>query len=466
MKNIIFDAGLAYSFKEFENLFNESRFFVHYIGESEFCNQMSSNIVSSNVDYTSYEQLYAYQSYNLEYDELTNLHEVIDFVTRDKLTEELYDRTMSNFIFNYSTKNEVKITKMTIAAYKFVLANKPSFMLLYECSHNIRTWVIGRVCEALGIPVRYGRNGIFHWRNVFLEGMNKYPKLVDCCKCIDGFTEWEYQMFKEIASRYEKGTEAIKPEYLQVMKDKKMKKLYSLKKDLKDDWKRLDRVAYKYYCYKKYENLCTTQIPEKFIVFYLHLQPERTTLPEGYGFTQQYKALSLLNEVIPSDWKIVVKEHPATFYRYCTPSGRWPQLYKDMASLSKVILVPLETDTYMLIERSKCVATIAGTVCREALMMGKPALLFGINAFFGNMPKGLYNYESLRGLKDFVSTLEEYDQNEIKAGFDKYIHESFLQEGAVGITEDTEWKNNSACIITANKVSRYKLIHRILTIEE
>lgn len=109
MKNIIFDAGLAYSFKEFENLFNESRFFVHYIGESEFCNQMSSNIVSSNVDYTSYEQLYAYQSYNLEYDELTNLHEVIDFVTRDKLTEELYDRTMSNFIFNYSTNSSLII---------------------------------------------------------------------------------------------------------------------------------------------------------------------------------------------------------------------------------------------------------------------------------------------------------------------------------------------------------------------
>lgn len=466
MKNIILDAGLAFSYQDFETLFNSSIYKIQYIGEKDFCNKLHENVHSDNVEYTVYEDMYSFNDYEFSREELLKLTDIIDFVTRDKLTEELWDRTMAGFFFNYSTKNEVAITKMTIAAYKFVAKLKPAFMLLYECSHNIRTWVVGRVCEALGIPVRYGRNGIFHWRNVFLEGITKFPKLVESCHRVDGFSEWEYRMFKEVASRYEKGTEAIKPEYLQVMKDKKMKKLYSLKKDFKDDWKRLDRVAYKYYCYKKYEKFCSAEIPEKFLVFYLHLQPERTTLPEGYGFTQQYKAIALLNEIIPSDWKVVVKEHPATFYRYCTPNGRWAQLYKDLAALDKVILVPLETDTYMLMDKCKCVVSIAGTVCREALMMGKPALQFGIDAFFGNKPLGLYNYESMSGLLNFINTLDSFSKDEIKTSFDEYIQKSFLDEGAVGITAETEWKNNSQCVIKSNEISRLKLMKIILESDE
>lgn len=457
------DAGLAFDFQEFESLFNASIYKIQYIGEKEFCHKLRENVNSSNVEYTVYEDLYSFEDYVFSLEEKNRLSDIIDFVTRDKLTEELWDRTMSSFIFNYSTRNEVTIIKMTISAYRFVSKHKPEFMLLYECSHNIRTWVVGRVCEALGIPVRYGRNGIFHWRNVLLEGMNKYPNLVKDCRSIDGFSDWEYKLFEEINGRYEKGTDAIKPEYLQVMQDKGIKKIYSFWKDLKDDWKRLDRVLYKFYCYKNYEKLCSHEIPDKFIVFYLHLQPERTTLPEGYGFTQQYKAIALLNEVIPDDWKVVVKEHPATFYRYCKPNGRWPQLYKDLAALSKVILIPLETDTYMLMEKCKCVVSIAGTVCREAMMMGKPALQFGIDAFWGNTPYGLYNYESMEGLCDFINKIESFSGNDIKHGFKKYIQESFIEEGAVGISENIEWKNNSSCIIASNKVSRYKLMYKLLT---
>ena len=201
------------------------------------------------------------------------------------------------------------------------------------------------------------------------------------------------------------------------------------------------------------------------MVFYLHLQPERTTLPEGYGFTQQYKAISILNEVIPVDWSIVVKEHPATFYRYCTPSGRWPQLYKDIAALDKVILTPLETDTYMLMEKSKCVVTIAGTVCREALMMGKPALQFGIDVFFGNTPLGLHNYESEEGLAKFINDIESYSKEDIKLSFENYIHNCSLNEGAIGITPETKW-NNATSIWESNRVSRFKLMKKILTTDE
>jgi len=271
-------------------------------------------------------------------------------------------------------------------------------------------------------------------------------------------------LFEEIESRYSKGSKAIRPEYLVVMKERKMKKIYSFWKDFKSDWKHPHKVLYKNICYKTYEKLCTNDIPDKYIVFFLHLQPERTTLPEGYGFTQQYKAITLLNEMIPDDWKIVVKEHPATFYRYCTPMGRWPGYYQALAALDKVVMVPLETDTYDLMERSLAVLTIAGTVNREGLMMGKPVIMFGLDFYFEEKPQGIYFYKDDTSLKSFIDESTKINPEEIKQSFHDYIMKVMMTTGTIGIKEGDVWDNSSECIMRCNRISRLKLLKYILSI--
>ena len=459
---VILDVGKAFEYSEFKDLFDSSLYRILYIGEAHFIKDIMSNVESDNVEYWSYEQLYSYDDKMLTDSNKIRLTEVVNYVQNDKLTVELYDRTRSAYLFNYSTRNDIDIIKMTISAYRFVQEYEPSFMLLYECSHNIRSWVVAKVCEWRNIPVRYCRNHIFTWRNVLLEGMNRTPKLLGDNTIHTQPSEWENQMFFEIESRYDKGSNAIKPEYLEVMKERKMKKIYSLWKDFKQDWKHPHKVLYKNICYRSYEKLCSTNLPEKFIVFFLHLQPERTTLPEGYGFTQQYKAISLLNELIPKDWRIVVKEHPATFYRYCTPMGRWPGYYKALASLEKVVLVPLETDTYALMEQSKSVATIAGTVNREGLMMGKPVIMFGLDFYFGEKPKGIYFYKDDISLKAFIEELEEMDGETIKKSFHNYILKEMMTTGTIGIIEGETWLNSSGCIQRCNRVSRIQLLNYVL----
>lgn len=460
---VILDVGKAFDYPTFEKLFDESLYKLLYIGESYFVDDLKKNVKSQNVEYWPYKKLYNYDVAELESIRKHDLTEVIDYVVNNKLTTEIYDRTMSKYLFNYSTKNDMWIIKATIAAYKFILTYNPVFMLLYECSHNIRSWVVAQVCEFCGIPVRYCRNHVFMWRNVLLEGMQRYPKLLGDDAINDHYSDWEFNMYKEIASRYEKGTEAIKPEYLEKMKEMKTNKIYSFWKDFKQDWKRPERVWYKHKCYKVYERVCSSAIPEKYIVFYLHLQPERTTLPEGYGFTQQYKAISLLNELIPEDWRVVVKEHPATFYRYCSPNGRWPQYYRDLAALKKIVLVPLETDTYQLMANSQAVATIAGTVGREAMMMGKACINFGISPYFNKKPLGMYTYESYNSLKDFVYSMHELKPNAIKQSFADYVKTEMIETGVNGLIHGQQWKNKDDVVIESNMRSRFKLINYILS---
>ena len=224
---------------------------------------------------------------------------------------------------------------------------------------------------------------------------------------------------------------------------------------------------YKYLCYRAYHKVSKgTTIPEKYIVFYLHLQPERTTLPEGYGFTQQYKAISILNEIIPRDWTILVKEHPATFYRYCNPVGRWPSFYYDLDKLSNVKLVTLETDPYILIEKSKCVCTITGTIGREALMMGKPVINFGLNTFYKSLPIGMYNYKDYQSLKVFINNLEKFESLNIIESFKKIVINEVLCTGSVGLSDLTKWDNSGETLYKSNKISRYKLLSFALSSTE
>lgn len=460
---VILDVGKAFDYPTFEKLFDNSLYKIYYIGESSFVEDMCKNIKSKNVDYISYNDLYDYNVTDFESIRKHDLTEVLDFVVNNKLTTEIFDRTMSTYLFNYSTKNDIWIVKATISAYKFVMNYNPAFMLLYECSHNIRSWVIAQVCMFCGIPVRYCRNHVFMWRNVLLEGMQQHPKLLGDESVNDNFSDWEYNMFKDIESRYGKGTDAILPEYLVKMKEMKSNKLYSFWKNFKFDWKRIDRVLYKHKCYKSYKSVCSEEIPQKYIVFYLHLQPERTTLPEGYGFTQQYKAISILNEIIPDDWKIVVKEHPATFYRYCSPSGRWPQYYKDMSDIKKVVLVPLETDTYQLMSGCQAVSTIAGTVGREAMMMGKPCITFGISPYFNVIPLGMYIYESYESLKKFIYSMSELKPDSIKQSFADYVKNEMITTGVNGLEEGQQWKNQDNLVWECNRRGRFKLLNYILS---
>lgn len=131
---------------------------------------------------------------------------------------------------------------------------------------------------------------------------------------------------------------------------------------------------------RKYEALTqdfdiTKATSGPFVVFALHYQPERTTMPEGGWFADQELAIRMISESLPEEWTLLVKEHPSQF-RWQTEGelARDNGFYDRLAGIPGVKLVPLDISAITLIEHASAVATITGTIGWEAALRGVPVV--------------------------------------------------------------------------------------------
>ena len=129
----------------------------------------------------------------------------------------------------------------------------------------------------------------------------------------------------------------------------------------------------------------TADLNNRFIYFALHFQPEMTTNPLGGRFSDQYLAIKLLADHLPSDVLLYVKEHPA-MYGTDRATGRFHEFYQLIGQLPQTVLVKQDTESVQLIEHCIASATITGTVGWESLFRNKPTITFGqtfYNSFAG-----------------------------------------------------------------------------------
>lgn len=142
-----------------------------------------------------------------------------------------------------------------------------------------------------------------------------------------------------------------------------------------------------------------------YVYFPLHYQPERTTLPEGGVYHDQFLVLSVLSAALPSHWRIYVKEHPAQFAANRSGHlGRLLRTYGDILAYPNIDLVSLETSSFDLIDNARAVATVTGTAGWEALVRGKPVLLFG-NSWYRTC-NGVLEVRDFLSCQDAISVIQ------------------------------------------------------------
>lgn len=148
---------------------------------------------------------------------------------------------------------------------------------------------------------------------------------------------------------------------------------------------------------------------KKLIVFFANYQPERTTNPDGGYFFDTLNVIKLISNSLPSDYKLLYKEHPHTFsppYKdlYRGALFRNKDFYTTIEKLD-VDMVPTSFDTYKLMRMSELTISINGTVLIESVVNGTPGIIFG-NSWIESLP-GITKINSANSLKEYFNVIEQ-----------------------------------------------------------
>jgi len=173
---------------------------------------------------------------------------------------------------------------------------------------------------------------------------------------------------------------------------------------------------------RKYECIATNELPDNYVYFALHYQPELTTLPLAGIYRNQYLAVAELSDKLPSDWDIIVKEHPGQFqFNRWGEQARTHYYYDLMSKIDSVSFVSLDLDSFTLIDNAIATASVGGTVGFESVLRGKPTFVWRDTWYsslsgctiFENVPKSI-NQNYIDHITSAIENLE-YTLRELSA---------------------------------------------------
>lgn len=139
--------------------------------------------------------------------------------------------------------------------------------------------------------------------------------------------------------------------------------------------------------------------PKEIYWFYpLHLEPEAVVLYQAHGlYTNQIKLIENIAAQLPAGHYLYVKDHPHNLgYRNAND-------YLRLNAVPNIRLLPVNISGKSVIRNAKGVITITGTAGFEAMLMGKPVVLFG-QTFYCQGP-GVVHVRNIRELSQAIDQL-------------------------------------------------------------
>ncbi|WP_413282527.1 hypothetical protein [Vibrio sp. MA40-2] len=328
-------------------------------------------------------------------------HFIIEAIINDHKTMMLYDR--SNSPFKTTSKKIRWISSICDSVYKFIKMHKPDMIIYPSTPHGINTWIMAKVAESMSVKVCTFQISIVPWRVDMLEGLHRNQKRISLHDELY-LSKEEKELIHEFTEKKKASRDVALPDYEAERLRANRGKYYNIIADLKNNWRRPDLLVNKYRCFYKYNELAVSEInkSQDYSVFFLHYQPERTTLPEGYGFSQQLLAIKELRAALPVTTSLYVKEHPSTFTNLCHWKERDTDFYNEICSIPGVELLSLDYDSYELMDKATLISTITGSVGVEALIRGNRVVFFGCGAYIHHNKS--HKYTDRCSLKEFIDS--------------------------------------------------------------
>jgi hypothetical protein len=174
---------------------------------------------------------------------------------------------------------------------------------------------------------------------------------------------------------------------------------------------------------------------KKYVLFPLHVIPEKSTSIDAPLFTQHYAYLKDLVLSLPPDVYICVKEHIHML------GLRSIDFYKSILTLPRVYLVDPRPDIFPLINKSSGVACISSTTGLEGAFMNKPVLICS-ETNYSSLPY-VFNYCKTGEFHEFLSYIEgssEVDIDINTTGCVKFLAHVF--DVSFPLNSSTLWKRS------------------------
>lgn len=279
--------------------------------------------------------------------------------------------------------NKIPLIEKIIFNFLYFHQENPVDEMLFQATpHNLPNWVLAKAAEIAGIKVKLIQTSPLPWRYWVVEGLDEqnhvFPKSISVN--VD-----EIDFIDKYISLNQRDYKTALPEYEKKRLDSRKGKYWSWKKEFKDILEHPLRALTIYSKRKNYRLYKTlAEYPDdnkKNIAFFLHYQPERTSLPEAYHYSNQWLIIRNISANLPDGMLLYVKEHPSIFLNNFDVRYRNEAFYKDISKLSNVKLIPLDCDTFEIIDNSIAIVTITGTVGVQALIRNKPVIAFGTASY-------------------------------------------------------------------------------------
>lgn len=201
-----------------------------------------------------------------------------------------------------------------------------------------------------------------------------------------------------------------------------------------------------------YNGIAQAPLPnEDYIVYFLHYQPEATTLPQAGVFVEQELSVAIAARAAEEmGYKLYVKEHFVQPYRNKV-------FYDDLKKIRNVTLIRTDYDSKELVKNSLCGVTGNGTVVLESVIRGVPMIIFGESGFQG--APGVHRAGSVEECRKAIAGIIEekkkgIGQKDIRAYLAAFGENSLLSYvyNHEGLKKESPWfqeskKKLTECIV-------------------
>ncbi|GAL82105.1 hypothetical protein JCM19274_3 [Algibacter lectus] len=155
------------------------------------------------------------------------------------------------------------------------------------------------------------------------------------------------------------------------------------------------------------------------MVYTLHKQPEASVDVVGRYYDNQYINIQNIWRILPDDWYLVVKEHTNAI------GDRSLSFFKKIKKLRNLVLLNEHINSHKIIQDSKAIFSVSGSIAYEAALYGKPAFLF-VPIFFDKLQNcqtiSLETLRNTNNIKDLLANWEENRKNKMTVeAYSKYL---------------------------------------------